>query len=72
MSLILELGRQRLEDLCEFQASLVYTASSRTVKSTWKRPCLKTTTIAAAAAAATTTITVTGYFRKTERKQRKK
>ena len=34
------LGRQRQEELCEFQASLVYIASSRPAGATGK-PCLK-------------------------------
>ena len=32
--LILALGRERKEDLCEFEASLVYTVSSRTARDT--------------------------------------
>jgi hypothetical protein len=31
---VLTLGRQRLEDLCEFEASLVYIASSKTARIT--------------------------------------
>jgi hypothetical protein len=34
------LGRQRQEDLCELEASLVYRASSRTARVT-RRPCLE-------------------------------
>ena len=40
MPSILALGRQRLVDLCEFKASLVYRLSSRTAGATG-RPCLK-------------------------------
>ena len=40
--LILALGRQRQVDLCEFKASLVYRASSRTAEATG-RPCLEKT-----------------------------
>jgi hypothetical protein len=42
MSLIPALDRQRLEDLCEFEASLVYRVSFRTAR-IHKKPCLKTT-----------------------------
>lgn len=34
MSLILQLGMQRQEDLCELKATLVYVASSRSAKAT--------------------------------------
>ena len=34
------LGRQRQVDLCEFEANLVYSASSRTAKATQKNPVL--------------------------------
>ena len=40
MPLILALGRQRQEDLCEFKASLVYRMSSRLAETTG-RPCPK-------------------------------
>ena len=41
-TLILALGRQRQVDLCEFKASLVYKASSRTVRTvTQRNPVLK-------------------------------
>ena len=36
MSLILALRRQRQEDLCEFKASLMYRASSKTAKAIFK------------------------------------
>jgi hypothetical protein len=36
--LILALGKQRQEDLCEFQASLVYRVSSRIARSTQRNP----------------------------------
>lgn len=39
--LILEVGRQRQADLCEFQASLVYRVSSRTARATQRNPVLK-------------------------------
>ena len=42
MSLILEFGRQKQTDLCEFEASLVCRVSSRTARATVK-PCLKQT-----------------------------
>jgi hypothetical protein len=35
------LERQRQVDLCEFEASLVYTANSRTVKEITEKPCLR-------------------------------
>jgi hypothetical protein len=41
MSLIPTLRRQRLEDLCEFQASLIYSSSSRTVRATQRNPVLE-------------------------------
>jgi len=41
VALIPALGRQRREDLCEFKASLVYRASSRTSKATQRNPVLK-------------------------------
>ena len=37
MSLILILGRQREVDLCEFEVSLVYRASSRTARAVTQR-----------------------------------
>ena len=37
MPLILALGRQRLVDLCEFKASLVYRVSSRTARATGRK-----------------------------------
>ena len=37
MPLIPALGRQRQEDLCEFEASLVYKASSRTARTVTQR-----------------------------------
>jgi hypothetical protein len=40
-SLILVLGRQRQEDLCEFKASMVYRVSSRTARATQKNPVSK-------------------------------
>jgi hypothetical protein len=36
------MGRQRQVDLCEFKASLVYRASSRTAKATQRNPLSKT------------------------------
>ena len=36
------LGRQRKEDLCESEASLIYRASFRTARATQRNPCLKT------------------------------
>ena len=39
--LILILWRQRQADLCEFKASLVYRASSRTARATQRNPVLK-------------------------------
>ncbi|CAO2577223.1 hypothetical protein LEMLEM_LOCUS19 [Lemmus lemmus] len=41
MPLIPALGRQRQADLCEFKASLVYRASSRTGTKATEKPCLK-------------------------------
>ena len=41
MPLILALRRQRKADLSEFEASLVYRASSRTAKATQRKPVLK-------------------------------
>lgn len=42
MPLILALDRQRQEDLCEFKASLIYRASSRTARDyTEKLSCLE-------------------------------
>ena len=38
--LIPALGRQRQEDLCEFEASLVYRVSSRTARATTGKACL--------------------------------
>ena len=38
MPLIPSLGRQRQANLCEFEASLVYRASSRVAKATQKNP----------------------------------
>jgi hypothetical protein len=35
------LGRQRQEDLCEFEASLVYIMSSRTARAIWRDPISK-------------------------------
>ena len=40
-SLVPALGRQRQGDLCEFEASLVYRASSRTARATQRNPVLK-------------------------------
>jgi hypothetical protein len=37
MPLILALGRQRQEDLCEFRTNLVYWVSSRTARATQRR-----------------------------------
>jgi hypothetical protein len=41
-----KIGRQRQVDLCEFEASLVYRASSRTARATLRKPVskMKTTT----------------------------
>ena len=36
------LGRQRKEDLCESEASLIYRASFRAARATQRNPCLKT------------------------------
>ena len=41
MPLIPALGRQRQEDLCEFEASLVYTVSSRTGSIATEKPYLE-------------------------------
>jgi hypothetical protein len=42
MILIPALRRQRQEDLCEFEAGLVYIANSRTVSTVaWRNPVLK-------------------------------
>ena len=41
MPLIPALGRQRKEDLCEFEASLVYRASARTGYKATEKPCLE-------------------------------
>ena len=38
MSLIPALGRQRQADFCEFEASLVYRASSKTARATQRNP----------------------------------
>jgi hypothetical protein len=35
------IGRQRQADICEFEASLVYRASSRTAKATQRNPVSK-------------------------------
>ena len=43
MPLIPALGRQSQADLCEFEASLVYRASSRTGSKTTEKPCLRET-----------------------------
>ena len=43
MPLIPALRRQRQADLCEFEASLVYIASSRTARATLKHPVSKQT-----------------------------
>ena len=40
--LIPAFGRQRQADLCEFETSLVYRASSRTARATQRNPVLKT------------------------------
>ena len=39
--LILALGRQKQEDLCEFEASLVYRASPKTGSKVTEKPCLR-------------------------------
>jgi hypothetical protein len=39
--LILVLGRQRKKDLCEFEASLIYRASSRNARATQRNLVLK-------------------------------
>jgi hypothetical protein len=41
MPLILELGRQKQKGLCEFEASLVYRASSRTARARERNLLLK-------------------------------
>jgi hypothetical protein len=41
MSLIPVLGRQRQVDLCEFEASLLYRMSSKTVRTTQRNPVSK-------------------------------
>ena len=41
MPLIPALGRQRQADVCEYEASLVYRASSRTIKATLRNPVMK-------------------------------
>jgi hypothetical protein len=41
MPLIPVVGRQRLANLCEFKASLVYRVSSRTEKATQRNPVSK-------------------------------
>ena len=41
MPLIPALGRQQQVDLCEFEASLVYRASSRTSSKSTEKLCLK-------------------------------
>ena len=38
LPLILTLGRQRQADLCDFEASLVYRVSARTVKAAQRNP----------------------------------
>ena len=38
------LGRQRQVDLCEFEVSLIYRASSRTARGYTEKPCLTKTT----------------------------
>jgi hypothetical protein len=40
MPLVPALGRQRQEDLCEFEASLVYRVSPRTARATQRNPVL--------------------------------
>jgi len=40
-ALIPALGRQRQADLCEFEASLVYKVSAKTVRATQKNPVSK-------------------------------
>jgi hypothetical protein len=40
MPVILALQRQRQEDICEFEASLVYRASSRTARTTQRKSIL--------------------------------
>ena len=44
MLLILALRRQRQEDLCESEASLLYIESLQDSQGYIKRPCLKTST----------------------------
>jgi hypothetical protein len=41
MPLIPALGREKQEDLCEFEASLVYRASSRIARATQRNPASK-------------------------------
>ena len=41
MPLMLALEKQKQEDLSEFEASLVYRASSRTARATQRNPVLK-------------------------------
>ena len=41
MPLIPALGRQRQEDLCEFEVSQVYRASYRTARTTQRNPVLE-------------------------------
>lgn len=41
MPLIAAFGRERQEDLLEFEASLLYIVSSRTARDTWRNPVLK-------------------------------
>ena len=41
MPLITALRRQRQEDLCEFEASLIYRVSSRTGSRATEEPCLE-------------------------------
>jgi hypothetical protein len=43
MPLIPALGRQRQEDLCEFEANLIYRASSRTARATQRKTHLEKT-----------------------------
>jgi hypothetical protein len=38
MPLTPELGKQRQEDLCEFEASLIYTVNPRTARTTQRNP----------------------------------
>jgi hypothetical protein len=41
MSLIQALGRQKQEDLCEFEVNLIYKAGCRAAKTTWRDPVSK-------------------------------